>query len=855
VCPSSEGERHDASAAPSLDRGAQIGRFVVLGLLGRGGMGEVYAAHDPELDRRVAIKVLRHRGRRGGDGDASARLLREAQAIAKVSHPNVVVVYDVGTVDERIFIAMEFVDGNTLGYWMQAKQRTLAEILEVFGAAARGLGAAHEKELVHRDFKPDNVMVAADGQVRVMDFGLVRFAIDREKLPGERTPLPPPSRLTPLNIDIDPQATHVIDAAATPTWPGGGASAVHDVLGLDLTRVGTMIGTPTYMSPEQFHGDSTDARSDQFSFCVALYEAIYGERPFAGPTIAELAANVTAGSVRPEPAGALRVPASIRKALLRGLSVDPAARFPSMEALLAALHNEPALSGVRRFTASALAKLEGVWEAPLDGQPADSPTKGEIRAAFLATGKPYASAAFDAASRVLDRFARRWVEIYVDSCEATHVRGDQSTEVLDLRMTALQEALDDLRALCKEFRQATPDTVEKAVNAAGALGTLERCSDVKLLRAIVRPHDDPATRESVKQLQARLTEVRALQRVGRVAEALKRIVPLEQEARATGYAPLQAEALYMCGVVHENVGDIDTAVRTLEEAVWAAELCRHDEVATEAASWLVYLTGNIQSRFDVGEIWSRLAETVLRRMGGHDRFWGWLFNNRGTMRATQGRIHEALEDLQRAVAAKEKALGPDDPDVAISIGNAATFLEESGDTAGAAEYGARALRIMEATLGLDHPSSAVVLTNQAEFLNRLGRYEEAEPPARRALEVFERETDPEGVYVTYPLMSIGLSHVGRAQFQDAVAPLERAVRIREAKENAPAKLADVHWALARALAGAGGDAARAVGLAGRAQREYLQAPSTPATRRELAEIDRFLAEAARGGIATARSAI
>jgi serine/threonine-protein kinase len=526
-----------------------------------------------------------------------------------------------------------------------------------------------------------------------------------------------------------------------------------------------------------------------------------------------------------------------------------------MEALLAALHNEPALSGARRFSASALAKLEGVWEPPAgdEGDAGESPTKKEIRAAFLATGKPYASAAFDAASRVLDRFARRWVEIYVDSCEATHVRGDQSTEVLDLRMAALQEALDDLRALCKEFRQATPDTVEKAVNAASALGTLERCSDVKLLRSIVRPHDDPATRETVKQLQGRLSEVRALQRVGRVAEALKRILPLEQEARAAGYAPLQAEATYLCGIVHENVGDIVKAMQALEDALWTAELCRHDEVTAEAASQLVYMAGYVQSRFEIAEIWSRHAETVLRRMGGHERIWGWLLNNRGNVRTAQGRLQEALEDQRRAIAAKEKALGPDDPDVGISIGNVALYLDELGDTAQAAEYGARAIRIMEAALGLDHPSAAVVLTNQAEFLNRLGRYEEAEGPARRALAVFERETDPEGLYVTYPLMAIGLSHIGVGRHRDAVEPLERAVRIREAKENVPAKLADVHWALARALGSDGDDAARALGLAVRAQREYLQAPSTPATRRELAEIDRFVA--ARAGVATARSAI
>ncbi len=813
---------------------------MVLGLVGRGGMGEVYAAHDPELDRRVAIKLLRRRSDHStGDGDARARLLREAQAIAKVSHPNVVVVYDVGTVGERIFIAMEFVDGHTLGYWMQAKRRTLAEILDIFSAAASGLAAAHEKELVHRDFKPDNVMVAADGQVRVMDFGLVRLASDREKLPGEKTPHPQPPLTALDHARIDPLATRVVNESAMPTWAGS-ASAANDALGGNLTRVGAMIGTPAYMSPEQFRGDPTDARTDQFSFCVALYEALYGERPFPASSIAELAASVSSGTLRPEPAG-VRVPAAIRKALLRGLSVDPAARFPSMAALIAELRNEPALSGAQRFVASATAKLAGVWDVPDDNHPGDSESRSAIRAAFLATGKPYASVAFEALSRILDRFARRWVEIYVDSCEATHVRGDQSTEVLDLRMTALQEALEDLRALCKEFRQATPDTVEKAVNAASALGTLERCSDVKLLRAIVRPPDDPAQREAVKQLQIQLTEVRARHRVGRTVDALRRIVPLVEEARTIGYAPLQAEALLMCAVAYESVAEIDNAVRTFEETVWAAELCRHDEVATEAATYLVYLTGHVQSRFDAGEIWSRLAETGLRRMGGHDRVWGWLLNNRGAMRATQGRTQEALEEQRRAIAAKEKAFGPDDPDVAISIGNAANYLDDLGDTELAAEYNARAIKIIEAALGLDHPNAAVVLANQAEFLNRLGRFAEAAPPALRALAVFERESDPEGLYVTYPLMSIALSHIGLGRFQEAIAPLERAVRIREAKENVLSKLADVHWALARALGGAGGDATRALALAVRAQREYLQAPSTPATRRELADIDRFVA--------------
>ncbi len=182
-----------------LERGTAIGRFVVIGLLGKGGMGEVYAAHDPELDRKVAIKLL-HAGTANESPEGRLRLMREAQAIARVSHPSVVVVYDVGTFRQRVFIAMELVVGHTLRYWTLERARSWPELLEVFVSAGRGLAAAHERELVHRDFKPDNVMIAFDGQVRVMDFGLVQLS-------GERTAVTEPAlgrRSTPRHRPVPP---------------------------------------------------------------------------------------------------------------------------------------------------------------------------------------------------------------------------------------------------------------------------------------------------------------------------------------------------------------------------------------------------------------------------------------------------------------------------------------------------------------------------------------------------------------------------------------------------------------------------------------------------------------------------
>jgi serine/threonine protein kinase/tetratricopeptide (TPR) repeat protein len=815
-----------------LSRGTEIGRFIVLGLVGRGAMGEVYVAHDPELGRKVAIKLMRSEPERAGDhSHGASRLMREAQAIAKVADPNVVVVYDVGTFQRRVFVAMEFIEGHTLTYWLQSRARRIGEILQVLLGAGRGLAAAHEKGVIHRDFKPDNVMVTDDRHVRVVDFGLAGFGVDRAAASGSAA--------------IDAPRSPTPAAATTPSAAATGEVRwSRELQSIVLTQKGTLVGTPGYMSPEQFRGEPADARSDQFSFCVALYEALYQERPFAGSSLEMLTENVIAGRIRPIVDGPM-VPAAIRRALARGLSAEASGRFPSMRDLLAELEKETTLLGVRGFADDAAGKLAGIWEAPdTQGAPdATTPIKAEIQRIFLATGKPYAAASFDAASRILDRFTRRWTDLYVECCEATHVRGGQSIDVLDLRMGALKEALANLRALCDELRRATADTVENAVQAANGLGTLERCSDLNLLRAIVRPPDDPTTRAGAEQLRTRLAGVRALANLGRVADGLKAVVPLESEARNLRYAPLLAEVLFTSGMLRLYAGDLDTATRVLEDAAWTAELCRHDEVAAEAATNLVFATGHSQSRFDAGELWSRHAETILARMGGHDLIRGWLFNNRSAMRATQGRLHEALDDVRRAIAAKEKALGPEDPDVALSLANAANYLDELGEIEAAAQYAERAVKIMEATLGLDHPKAAIPLSNYAELLVRLGRFDDARQPAERALAVFERETDPDGLYVSYPLSTLALSYIALARFEEALPLLERASRIRDARESLPAKRAEVHFALARALAGMGRSTDRARLLAARARDEYRESPPTPATARELGEIDRWLAGA------------
>jgi tetratricopeptide (TPR) repeat protein len=294
--------------------------------------------------------------------------------------------------------------------------------------------------------------------------------------------------------------------------------------------------------------------------------------------------------------------------------------------------------------------------------------------------------------------------------------------------------------------------------------------------------------------------------------------------------------------------DAITAAVALEEAVWTAELSRHHEIAVKAAALLVYAVGDAQLRFDAGELWARYTETMLRRMGGHEYLWGWLFNNRGAMRDRQGRLREAVEDAHRAVAVKEKIHGPDSPDVGMSLSNLAILLDQMGDVEPAVRHIERAVRALEAGLGSEHPRTAVLLSNYAEILNRLGRFSEAREMSRRALAIFEDQSAPDGVTLSYPLTALGLAHLGDGMAAQAIPILERAVEIRDEKEHKPTYLGEVHFALARALRLAGRDTARARDLALRARTEYSNDSPSPVTERALAQIEVWLADGILGAV-------
>jgi hypothetical protein len=332
------GTTEDADAELALEPGEdeqRFGKYVLEAELGRGGMGVVWRARDPDLGRRVALKLVKKRG----SALATTRLLREAQAIARLQHPNVVGVHEVGAVGDQMYVAMELVEGASLRHWLQRGRRDLREILDVFAQAGRGLAAAHDAGLIHRDFKPDNVLVGDDGRVRVVDFGLVRLA------EGEAN--------EPRSSGSDPLS-----------------------LSHPLTHAGQLVGTPRYMAPEQLFGEPIDARTDQFAFCVTLYEALARQRPFHASNFDELTNAMLAEMIQPLPATAA-VPGWLERLLWRGMARSPGRRMASMHDVVAELTADRAAE--RRAALDGMARTDPMIAAfpPSD---ADAPMVERLRA-------------------------------------------------------------------------------------------------------------------------------------------------------------------------------------------------------------------------------------------------------------------------------------------------------------------------------------------------------------------------------------------------------------------------------------------------------------------------------------------
>ncbi len=720
---------------PLLQRGVALGRFLLLDPLGEGAMGVVWSAYDPELDRRVAVKLLRPATELRDDA-AAARMVREAQALARVAHPNVVTVYEVGNVGARVFVVMELIAGQTLAAWLAAGERSWREILTVLVAAGRGLAAAHAAGLVHRDFKPENVLVGADGRARVVDFGLVGLLAPEPVSDPE--PEPGPELAAGDGRDGDD--------------PGG------------LTRTGALVGTPRYMAPEQHARRPATARSDQFAFCVALWSALAGEPPYPVDSYRELVRAVRDGRRRPPPRDA-RMPAHVRRALERGLAPEPSVRFPDMTALLDQLERDPAATR-RRWVAGVVGASVVAGGVALALARSPTPAAGRDRellcrggearldalapratldravAALAAVGLPRGVAIAEAVRARLDAYASAWLAQRGEACAATRLLGEQSEAVMDLRMTCLDRRGRELGALAAEIERVTPAELDRMVQATYRLTPLASCEDVAALQAPLPPPTDAAARAEVDAVAGEVARVRALLDTGRFAQAIEAGRALRPRAEATAHRPTLAELLQALGDAEAQAGEIAAARTTLEAAAWAAEAGRHDAVAARAWTVLAFVAGYLGSDVDDGLRAARRADAAILRINDPPEARGRLELNLGAIAYGRGDGPKALAHWLDARRRWEQALGSAHPDVARVLTNLGTAYGDLGRSHDAVAAYQQAIAIGTASIGDRHPLVGAARHNLGVQLLWNGDPRAAEVELRRALDSLDETLGP-----------------------------------------------------------------------------------------------------------------
>ncbi len=863
------GDGGDSKGKPSeLEIGSHAGRYVILDQIGQGGMGVVYMAYDPELDRRIALKLLSVKKSSASQADrARERLLREAKALAQLSHPNVVSAYDVGTLDQDVFVAMELVEGLTLKEWIREKKPTLWQRVQVLLAAGRGIDAAHQAGLVHRDVKPDNIIVGDDGRVRVLDFGLARAAVTESEIKG------PAKRAE----KTESRETKRPDLSLSGEISTGGS-----FLNTPVTRAGVIVGTPGYMAPEQYLGVAVDEQSDQYSFCITLYEALYGRRPFVAKRIKKLKKKVLEGKLDPAPSNA-RVPSRLRRIALRGISVSKEDRYSSMGVLLAELGRDPrvlrrrlsALAAVvllvaasftgayawqaekLKLCAGADSHLAGVWDKSL---------RAQVKKSFVATGRPHALDTYQRLGKVLDQRSEEWVVMCTEACEATHVRGEQSDALLDKRMACLQRRLSEMQALVVLFAQeADAKIVDKAVSAAYGLSGISACADLETLMAAYPPPDDPAVFAQVEKFRSQLDKARALQKSGKYREGIEIVKQVAGALSANDYAPLHAETLFALGDLQSFVGEAQASEESLYGSIDQAARAKDSKLRARAMAALIYVVGTQLQRPAEGLAIGRLAQADVIGAGNDPLIEASVLSELGNIRTHKGEYQAARADFLRAIAVvesafgadhlkisvirnslaqvlfdqgeyeparkqmervlaiQERALGPDHPMVAQTLGNLGIVLVSLGQTEQARQYNERSLSIKEKILGPEHPSLAFTLSNLGDAYLTMGQVQKAVPFFQRALAIWEKKLGAQHRLLAHPLAGLGRCALTRGEPAVALPLLERALALRKAHPGSPSALGMTRFALAQALWAAKKDRRRALALAKHAQADYQKA--------------------------------
>ncbi len=687
-----------APAPAADDRALQAGdvlgddRYVIVSELGRGGMGVVYEAEDRKLGRLVALKTHRCKSSTGRQ-----QLMQEAQAMAKLAHPNVVAVHDVGTWEAGVFLVADLVRGGSLEAWQRA-EHTWKDIVGVYIDAGRGIAFAHAAGLVHRDFKPANVLIGPDGRCQVTDFGIALLA------------------------DSGP---HTDETDAT-------------LEGLFSTSA--PVGTPAYMAPEQLLGLPADARSDQFSFCVALYEALFGQRPYPKTSL-----QLAVEKKPPKPTNR-RVPRALMAALLRGLASHPSDRFETMHALLDRLQRTR--SGGRRGLwaagsvlaglgiASAIATREG--EDPCASAPTPLPTwSTEARSALAEVFAQDDDAArrWPATQRSVDAFEREWVDTWRTVCMS---REDTTQEITHRSRRCLDEVRRDANATLSSLRRASGEHARTGLERVTAWTSPKECQHTAFVLAAPSP---PlfALQPQVAQLRQRMREIDNDAESGVDPDELEpRLEALRGPIARLEHLPLQAELAF----TEANVlfaRDRTTMEPALVAAYQLARRAGHARFAALASSSLAQLLADELGRSEVGLAWAQIA------------------------------VVEARHDGVPAVLAVKAEL----------------VLAIAWDMAGRWELAAAQYeRALEAADRLDgevrERQRAAILISVSGFEGARGNTERALQTGREAVETLERlDGHPTG-HSLNALSNVGLALVDAGQFQDAKALFERELRERTA---------------------------------------------------------------------------
>ncbi|MEZ4380347.1 MAG: serine/threonine-protein kinase [Nannocystaceae bacterium] len=757
---------------------ARIGRFRVLDRLGAGGMGIVYTAYDERLDRKVAVKVLRHQG--SSSPAARARILREAKAMARLAHPNVVAVHEVGDHEDAIFIAMEFVRGESLEKWT-AGERSWREVLAAYVAAGAGLRAAHRAGIVHRDFKPHNVIRGNDGPVKVLDFGLAQASI--------------------AEVDERVEDRQEVGEAR----PSAGYNR--------LTHTGALVGTPAYMSPEQFSGEPATELSDQFSFCVALYEGLYGQLPFAGASFASLSAEVLSGRVRPPPPSST-VPGWVGRVLRRGLAVDPGARFPGMSELLRALSEDPRTRRRRWFAVGGLAAAMGLGGYAAAVLPAaqrcdvgedavgrlwSAARQEAIAAAYAGAAGPLGASAWERARPRLDAYVRELAAAREQAC-VSHRDGDASDTLYERQSACLDRREAGLDALMRAFDSPTREIVERSASAISGLLDLGYCGDRDALLADVPPPENADDRRTVEAARRDLERARADELLGAAARASEQADAVLARAEAIGYGPLIAESWLRLGAAQQELRDGEAAFEAMTRALHAALRSRHAGVAAEAAARQLFIESDLLLRPEEALTAVDLAQALGDAAPDPWRAW-LLANNTGIARWAADDPQGALREYERALAALA-----DDASASyersITEGNVGLALALNGQCVAALPRFEAALRDTTALVGDRHPSTARAALQIGSCLVGAGRLEAARRRLGEAIAALPDDYDELADWITW---TMARELVARRWYAAARLLLDERLGKRLARHAGPVDADHAFYALTGIAAAGEGD--------------------------------------------------